>query len=365
MKIPLIVVFILLIGGSLLTVTSTNSSVLAQEKDSSALHHGDDGTFINSAPDFKNDVSILPLLKRYITEKRVDTMPVSEIPLAPLTAEQLQQLPEEQDFVIRLGHSSMLMKLAGKFWLIDPVFSDRASPFSFAGPKRFHQSPIALDSLPEIEGVIISHDHYDHLDEASIKYLSDKAKHFVVPLAVDKYLKKWQVNKNHIHALDWWQSIDIAGVRITATPTQHFSGRGLFDKNETLWASYVIESARSKIYFSGDSGYFDGFKEIGERLGPFDLTMIETGAYDKDWSTIHMTPEESLQAHIDLKGRQMMPVHNGTFDLAFHSWYEPLERIHKLAQASEISLLTPIMGQAISARSEKNETTTWWRQVKS
>jgi len=183
-----------------------------------------------------------------------------------------------------------------------------------------------------------------------------------VPVGVDKHLKKWQVDAKNIHVLDWWQSVTIDNVSITATPTQHFSGRGLFDKNETLWASYVIKSANSNLYFSGDSGYFDGFKQIGERLGPFDLTMIETGAYDKDWASIHMTPEQSLQAHVDLQGRQMMPIHNGTFDLAFHSWYEPLERISELAQASGVPLLTPVMGQRV-ATSSANKTAPWWRDL--
>lgn len=151
------------------------------------------------------------------------------------------------------------MKIGGKKWLIDPVFSDRASPFSFAGPKRFHQPPIHLESLPEIDGVMISHDHYDHLDEASIRHLSKTVKHFVVPLGVDKHLKKWNVASKNIHILDWWQSVNIDNVRITATPSQHFSARSIFDKNETLWASYVIDSDNSKIFFSGDSGYFEGF----------------------------------------------------------------------------------------------------------
>lgn len=343
----------------MLAATASNSDILVQSEQENTTHHKPKGGFYNTGADFKDDTEILPLLKRYITETRTDATPVNAIPVAAITAAQLSQLPLDSDTVIRLGHSSIFAQLSGQKWLIDPVFSERASPFSFMGPKRFHQPPISLAELPQIDGVMISHDHYDHLDEASIKYLAKTVPHFVVPLGVEKHLQKWGIAAERIHSLDWWQSVTVDAVTLTATPTQHFSGRGLFDKNETLWASYVIESSNSKLFFSGDSGYFSGFKQIGERFGPFDLTMIETGAYDKDWAYIHMTPEQSLQAHVDLEGKQMMPIHNGTFDLAFHSWYEPLERITALAQAARIPLVTPIMGQVVSVN-DIPSTTAWW-----
>jgi len=323
-------------------------------------HHGVDGKFKNTAQDFNDDTDILGLIGRYINEKRVDTHPIKPIPVNQLTAETILTLGIERDSVVRLGHSSILLNMAGQHWLIDPVFSERASPFSFAGPKRFHQPPIDLAHLPPIDGVIISHDHYDHLDKATIKHLAHRVKHFIVPLGVDGHLLDWGVHPDNIHALDWWEHINFGDVEITATPTQHFSGRGLLDKNQTLWASYAIKSSNSNIYFSGDSGYFDGFKAIGERLGPFDLTLVETGAYDRDWATIHMTPEQSLQAHIDLKGKHLLPIHNGTFDLAFHSWYEPLERITTLANDANVSLITPVMGQVVDT-DKPNGTTLWWR----
>lgn len=322
-------------------------------------HHNIKGGFINTDEAFDDSTAILPLLIRYATEKKVDAVPHHAIPVQTVTKTQLNNLTS--DTLIRLGHSSLFMQINGQKWLIDPVFSERASPFSFIGPKRFHQPPITLEDLPQIDGVIISHDHYDHLDEASIKFLAQNTKHFVVPLGVDKHLKKWHVPSQAIHALDWWQSVQLDDLTLTATPTQHFSGRGLFDKNETLWASYVIKSPDSTLFFSGDSGYFDGFKAIGERYGPFDITMIETGAYDKDWANIHMTPEQSLQAHIDLKGNKMMPIHNGTFDLAFHAWYEPLNRISQLAKQAHISILTPMMGQAVSLTAIP-DTHAWWEK---
>ena len=342
---------------SLATDTKT-----AQSSRDSAAHHKPEGGYQNTAANFTENSGMASILMRYLTEERRDASPSKAIPLMPLTRERLSTLPDTQDSVIRLGHSSILLKISGQTWLIDPVFSNRASPFSFIGPKRFHQPPISLTDLPEIDGVLISHDHYDHLDEASIKQLHHKVKRFIVPLGVEQHLFRWGVTRDKVQSLDWWQSLTLDDINITATPTQHFSGRGLLDKNQTLWASYVIQSDKSKLFFSGDSGYFDGFKAIGERFGPFDLTMIETGAYDKDWPSIHMTPEQSLQAHLDLGGRQMMPIHNGTFDLAFHSWYEPLERIATLAADADTPLVTPVVGQILDIHNTP-ESVAWWREL--
>ncbi|MCG9748085.1 MBL fold metallo-hydrolase [Shewanella sp. Isolate8] len=359
----------IILGGGMLTSNLINSSSAPQALGSGdqlasrepAAHHRSDGGFQNTATNLTENSGMGAILMRYLIETRIDASPSKAIPLMPLTRDGIAALPDSQDSVIRLGHSSILLKIAGQTWLIDPVFSDRASPFSFIGPKRFHQPPIALEQLPEIDGVLISHDHYDHLDEESIKRLHHKVKRFIVPLGVEQHLLRWGVDKDKVQPLDWWQSVTLGELSITATPTQHFSGRGLWDKNQTLWASYVIQSDRSKLYFSGDSGYFDGFKAIGERFGPFDLTMIETGAYDKDWPSIHMTPEQSLQAHLDLGGRQMMPIHNGTFDLAFHSWYEPLERIAALAADANTQLITPIVGQVLDIHNTP-ESVAWWRE---
>ncbi|ACA84747.1 MBL fold metallo-hydrolase [Shewanella woodyi] len=363
---PLIAITLTLIfGGAMLTMTT--SSIEPSINNAKGTHHSDKGGYINTAADFTEETAILPLLMRYATEKRVDAEPEQMQPIIELTSKQLMELPSDQDMVIRLGHSSIFMQLDGKKWLIDPVFSERASPFSFIGPKRFHPTPISLKDLPEIDGVLISHDHYDHLDKATIKHLASTSTQFIVPLGVDKHLLRWGVAANKVQSLDWWESFNLGSTKITAMPTQHFSGRGIFDKNETLWASYVIESQQNKIYFSGDSGYFAGFKEIGDRFGPFTLTMVETGAYDADWPTIHMTPEQSLQAHIDLRGETMMPIHNGTFDLAFHSWYEPLERIVKLANDTDVKLATPMMGQGLTLKnnqlntSQLSTTEYWWR----
>jgi len=304
------------------------------------------------------------ILWRYLTEKRFNTVPEDELNVQMITPQQLAKPQGAAPVIYRLGHSSLLLQVKGENWLIDPVFAERASPFSWVGPKRFHAPPIALDALPEIRGVIISHDHYDHLDAASIKVLAQQDIHFIVPLGLGRYLTRWGVEDAYITELDWWQDTRVGALQLTATPAQHFSGRGLNDTNQTLWASWVIDSGDHRLFYSGDSGYFDGFKTIGERFGPFDLTMIENGAYNELWRDVHMSPEESLQAHLDLKGKVMMPVHNGTFDLAMHPWFEPLDRIFDLAWEASVSLALPKIGEAYQVGGPRSQRLWWEQQMK-
>ncbi len=289
-----------------------------------------------------------------------NTRPVGQIPVQPLTRELLLAAPDHS--VFRLGHSTVLLKMRGKFWVTDPVFAERASPFSWAGPKRFHQPPISLDELPPLEAVILSHNHYDHLDRKAVVELAAKTRYFLAPLGVGDLLIKWGVQADKVRQLDWWQGTEIEGIRFVATPAQHFSGRGLFDGNQTLWCSWVMIDAARRIFFSGDTGYFDGFKRIGEQFGPFDLTLMETGAYNVDWPHVHMQPEQTLQAHIDLKGRWLLPIHNGTFDLAFHAWHEPFDRIMALAWERNVSITTPQMGQAFSL-DQPERGHAWWLEL--
>ena len=256
------------------------------------------------------------------------------------------------------------MKLDGKLVMTDPVFSDRASPVQWAGPKRFHQTPITLQDLPSIDVVVISHDHYDHLDKASIKELGDKVGTFLVPLKVGQLLVNWGVPKERVVELDWWESHSVDGIEYTLTPTQHFSGRGLTDRDTTLWGSWVINAQQNKVFFSGDSGYFNGFKEIGERYGPFDFTMIETGAYNDLWSAIHMFPEQSVQAHIDVQGKVMMPIHNSTFDLSMHDWNEPMQRALDISEERGVTLVSPEIGQRL-ALAEPQPVKAWWQYLPS
>ncbi|MGV2292475.1 MBL fold metallo-hydrolase [Trinickia sp. YCB016] len=303
---------------------------------------------------------MLSITWNVLFNKPSGTVPAGSLPVDALTREQLDAAPDRSLF--RLGHSTMLLKLRGQFWLTDPVFGERASPFKRVGPKRFHAPPIALADLPPLAGVILSHDHYDHLDRETVLALAETTRLFLTPLGVGDRLIEWGIDAAKIRQLDWWQNVETDGLSFTATPAQHFSGRSLFDGNSTLWASWVIVDGDLRVFFSGDTGYFDGFKTIGERLGPFDVTLLETGAYDAQWPYVHMQPEDTVQAHVDLRGRWLMPVHNGTFDLAMHRWQEPFERVTGLAAARGIALSTPRMGERLDL-AEPHRGERWWREV--
>lgn len=319
-----------------------------------------DGRFRNALP--RPPMGLwegLKLTWTFFFAKPAGTVPERSIPVRTLDRAQLEAAPDRS--LYRLGHSSVLLKLRGRYWLTDPVFAERASPVQWAGPARFHKPPITIDDLPPIAGVILSHNHYDHLDRAAVMQLAGKTGRFIAPLGVGDQLIAWGVNPAKVEQLDWWQSTEVDGLRLTATPAQHFSGRGLGDSDRSLWASWVIQDADLRIFFSGDSGYFDGFKAIGAAFGPFDLTLMETGAYDKRWAFVHMQPEETLQAHLDLLGRWLLPIHNGTFDLAMHAWEEPFERIAALASAQGVSLTTPEMGEQVDLTAP-HPARPWWRQ---
>ncbi|MCC8402389.1 MBL fold metallo-hydrolase [Paraburkholderia sp. MMS20-SJTN17] len=288
------------------------------------------------------------------------TVPTDSLPVETLTREQLHAAPDRS--LYRLGHSTMLLKLRDKFWLTDPVFAERASPFRNLGPKRFHAPPVALADLPPLHGVILSHDHYDHLDRETVIALAQRTEVFLTPLGVGDRLIEWGIDAAKVRQFDWWEGTEVEGIQFTATPAQHFSGRSLFDGNRTLWASWVIVDNDLRVFFSGDTGYFDGFSTIGERLGPFDVTLVETGAYDAMWPYVHMHPEETVQAHIDLRGRWLVPIHNGTFDLAMHRWQEPFERVTGLALARGVALSTPRMGERLDLNAV-HRGDRWWRNV--
>jgi L-ascorbate metabolism protein UlaG (beta-lactamase superfamily) len=321
------------------------------------------GRFHNPAPKPAEGVAkTLGILWNVLLNKPSTTVPSAPLPVEPLTRAALEAAPDRSLF--RLGHSTMLIKLRGDFWITDPVFAERASPVQWMGPKRFHAPPIALEDLPPLRGVILSHDHYDHLDRATVLRLAQKTDVFLTPLGVGDRLIAWGVDASKVRQFDWWEGTTIDGVQFTATPAQHFSGRGLFDGNTTLWASWVIVDGTKdnalRLFFSGDTGYFDGFREIGRRFGPFDITMIETGAYDPQWPYVHMQPEQTVQAHADLGGRWLMPIHNGTFDLAMHDWRDPFERVLALSSARGIALTTPRMGERLDLTAP-HAATTWWR----
>lgn len=302
---------------------------------------------------------VLPLLYYMIKNKsKKSVASKEEIPVKYLTKRDLLELDDYS--VTRLGHSTLLFKLENEFYLTDPVFSLRASPFSFLGPKRFHDVPISIKELPLLKAVIISHDHYDHLDKQSIKELKNKTETFYTTLGVGKRLKAFGIKSDNIVELNWNQKVTKDKFEFICTPAQHFSGRALFDKDSTLWSSWVINAPKGKFFFGADGGYFNGFKEIGFNYGPFDMSFLEVGAYNEKWSEIHMLPQQSIQAHKDLNAKIMFPVHNGTFDLSVHAWDEPFEKISALAKEENIPISFPIMGESIPLLSYK-KTEHWWK----
>ncbi len=318
-----------------------------------------DGQFHNVAPPKQpGGWRLLKLWWQFMFKDVSHTVPPEALKVTPLTPAQLQQAPDGS--IYRLGHSTVLMKLNGKFWITDPVFSERASPVQWAGPKRFTPTPISLEDLPPLAAVVLSHDHFDHLDRDTVVKLAAKTSVFLTPLGVGDHLIEWGIPSGKIQQLDWWQTAEVEGLQFTATPAQHFSGRSMFDRNPTLWASWVIYTGNHRVFFSGDTGYFDGFAEIGRRHGPFDLTLLEAGAYDKRWEGVHMLPEQVMQAHRDLRGEWLLPIHNATFDLAFHSWDEPMEKMLSLSAQHGIHLTMPRIGEAVRL-GRYQAAQPWWR----
>ena len=284
----------------------------------------------------------------------------------PLPARKLDypEWPKELNLQFAwLGHTTYLFEMEGKLILTDPMFSQKAGAFGFLSPTRYSDLPLSVEELPHIDVVLITHNHYDHLDEPSIKALKEKTDHFIVPLAVGQYLKDWGVAEEKITELDWWEFKKLKGITITSAPARHFSGRGLFDRNSTLWASYGIRGENNNLYLSGDSGWHKELEEIRERLGPFDLTFIELGAYGNPpgWKEIHYTPEEAVKAHQAVGGKFMIPSHWGTFDLAMFQWHEPIERFITAAKNSGINYLTPKLGERINPGHHGGKEL-WWRQ---
>jgi len=263
-----------------------------------------------------------------------------------------------------LGHSTVLIEIDGLRVLTDPVWSLRASPAQWAGPKRFQPVPIPIRSLPHLDAVVISHDHYDHLDYRAIRELARREVPFVTSLGVGVHLQAWGVPPERMHELDWWESHTLpkAELTVTAAPSQHFSGRGLRDRNSTLWSSMVIRSRRHSVFFSGDTGLTTEYAAIGKRLGPFDLVMLEVGAFHPAWGHIHLGPDNALEALSLLGGGAFLPVHWGTFSLAMHAWDEPPETLLAQGPRRGVQLVMPRLGEAVEPV-HVERVTPWWRSV--
>jgi L-ascorbate metabolism protein UlaG (beta-lactamase superfamily) len=262
-----------------------------------------------------------------------------------------------------MGHSSVLAEIDGKRVLFDPVWGERCSPFAFAGPRRLHPVPLPLAALGPVDVVVISHDHYDHLDLPTIKALAGTDTVFAVPLGVGAHLEHWGVSAGRLRELDWHEATEIGGLTLTATPARHFCGRGLRNTQHTLWASWVVAGEEHRIFHSGDTGYFDGFRDIGAAHGPFDATMIQIGAYSDFWPDIHMTPEEGMRAHLDLQGGVggvTMPIHWATFNLATHAWAEPGEWMKDAGDEVGQAVALPRPGEPFEPAG-RLPVEPWWR----
>lgn len=284
--------------------------------------------------------------------------PTGPIPLVPPRPDN----PADGLHVTWYGHSSSLVEIEGIRVLLDPVWSLRASPSRFVGPRRMHEPPHRLEDLPPLDVVIVSHDHYDHLDTAAVRtLLRTQTAPFVVPLGVGAHLRRWRVPADRIIELDWHEGIDVAGLRVTAAPSQHFSGRA-FTRNDTLWASWVIASPSRRVFYTGDSGYFDGFAAIGAEYGPFDATLVQVGAYPATHPDIHMTPEQGVATHLDVRGGLLIPVHWATFRLATHAWNDPAERTWREAKAHDVALAVPRPGERVDV-DDPPALEPWWQAL--
>jgi L-ascorbate metabolism protein UlaG (beta-lactamase superfamily) len=334
-------------------VPSVGKAPNTEEMAQSPYYHK--GKFINSVQTTSAEFTQVPRIIRNYFKRDVETQPTKEY----VFTETNKQANDSILQINWLGHAAVLFHKNGKYVLADPMLGQRASPFEFMGPKRFSVPPISAKDLPELEAVIISHDHYDHLDYATIKEITAKTKYFYVPTGVRASLEYWGVPSEKIKEFTWWDTHTENGITITATPARHFSGR-LFSQNNTFWASWVIKMDGDNIYFGGDTGIFDGFSEIDERLGPFDLSIMPIGAYNEAWHDIHMNPEEAIDAFEQMRAKKLFPIHWGTFDLALHSWYEPIQQLEQISAEKGLPLISLPQGKWF--RLEDKSQNGWWKR---
>lgn len=359
MLLTILGILLLLVGGGLVFVNT--SSQFGQNPEGadlermkqSPLHNGKE--FVNPQETNMDMMQAIKATPRFFTLK--NGSPDKALPV--MFGEDQRPAIDSSCFVTWYGHSAFLVEMEGKRILIDPMLGEVAAPIPFGASRYKYERPIPMDELTDIDFMIISHDHYDHLDYPSIKILKDRVKHFYTPLGVGSHLKSWGIDSSRITEFDWWDDAKHDDIRLVACPARHFSGRGIGDNNKTLWASWIIESENTKLYFSGDGGYGPHFKEIGEREGPFNLAMMECGQYDSAWAQIHMMPEESVQGGLDVKGKVLMPIHWGAFQLGIHSWTDPIERFTAESEGLGAVAINPIIGERFKVGEDLPQTN-WW-----
>ncbi|HVZ71306.1 MAG TPA: MBL fold metallo-hydrolase [Polyangia bacterium] len=322
-----------------------------------------DGKFTNPEPTHLMAASKWPESLRQFAfgdEMRTPTCPLPVFKDAPA---RLASPPSSGLRVTWLGHSTTLLEVDGVTVLTDPMWSERASPSDWIGPKRFVEPPIALEALPHVDAVLISHEHYDHLDERTVKALATKGVAFHVPLGIGAHLRAWGVAEAQIHEHDWWQDATLpGGVRVVATPARHFNGRGLPWRKGALWTSWSIVGPHHRVFFSGDTGLSDSLAEIRRREGPFDVALLEIGQWNAAWGDIHLGPRGALEAHARLGAKVLVPIHWSTFVLAYHAWSEPAETLVTQAANRHANVLTPLLGEPIEPTTSP-KTTAWWRAL--
>lgn len=318
---------------------------------------------VHFTPDLTEGYTILGVLYEFLFKKAERRIPAEQIPSIKTD---LLNLPINQDVLVWFGHSSYFIQIEGKRILVDPVFSGNASPIA-GTTKSFKGSDIyTVDDLPEIDYLLITHDHYDHLDYKTILKLKPKTKQIVCGLGVGSHFESWGFPTQKIIEKDWHEKIELdENITLYTAPTRHFSGRG-FKRCNTLWLSYILETKDFKMYLGGDSGYDTHFAEIGDKFGPFDIALIDNGQYDIKWKYIHNSPEDVIQAAKDVKTKKLFPVHSSKFPLANHAWDEPLKRVTELNSASEnpVPLMTPMIGELVELKNEKQEFQQWWKEIK-
>lgn len=325
-----------------------------------------EGVFINAKEGIPKEASfseMLTIARKFFFQKVENGKPKKELEVQKVDSTALADYRGGTQ-LIWFGHSAFLLQMEGKNILIDPMLGSVPAPHRWMGTQRFNLDlPIEIKKLPKIDAVIISHDHYDHLDYGSIKKLKDKVEAYFVPLGVGVHLEAWGVDPRNITEMDWWEETTFKNIQLACTPAQHFSGRKFTNGQSTLWSSWVIKAKSTSLYFSGDGGYGPHFKQIGAQYGPFDFAMMECGQYNKMWPDIHMFPEETAQAGVDVQAKALMPIHWGAFKLALHSWTDPIERVSQKAQELNIPLVTPQIGEPILIDKLPKPNSAWWKTL--